>query len=215
MEFNKKRYKVYDWKHPGILHWLINPGCSIVELIFGQRVAKISLLDRESDKPRFERTYVPCPHCNTLHDGRTWSFENGTATKNWFGLYCPKCGNIIPCLMNFTSFLILALLFPIWGWFRKSLKENWLKKQADRFKNMDVKQTYNPYAGYGWVGEGFVTGFLMLLFKSIVEPYFSEQPHSWDIVRENILPALLFGLLVGLIMKIYFSKKGKQLRDAH
>ncbi|MBK9106904.1 MAG: hypothetical protein IPM92_00615 [Saprospiraceae bacterium] len=214
MEFDKKRYKVYDWKQPGTLHWLLNPGCAVVELFFGQRVAKISLLDRESDKPRFERTFIPCPHCHTLHDGRTWSVENGTGFKNWFGLYCPKCGNIIPCLMNFTSFLILALLFPIWGWFRKSLKENWLKVQPDRFKSLDIEKTYNPYAGYGWIKKGFVTGFVYFLFKSLVEPYFSEQAFSWDTVKGNILPAFIFGFLFGLCMKIFMSKRGKQLNEA-
>lgn len=209
MKFDKQRYKICDWKHPGILHWILNPGCSVVELVIGQRVAKISLVDRMSDKPRFEKSYIPCPHCDTLHDERTWSFENGTGGGNWFGLYCPKCGNIIPCIMNITTALILAFLFSIWGWFRGSLKESWLRKQPERFKNLDLVHTYNPYAGYGWVREGMIFGFLMVLWGSLVTPYLSEQPYSWSNVGEQVIPAIIQGVLFGLGMKIYFGKRGK------
>ena len=31
------------------------------------------LTDKESDKPFMERTYVPCPHCETLNDQRLWA----------------------------------------------------------------------------------------------------------------------------------------------
>ena len=85
---------------------MLNPGLAINELILGQRVPKIMLIDQISDKPFMERTYVPCPHCDTYHDGRTWSQQNNTAFKNWFGLYCPNCGDIIPCIRNWTSALI-------------------------------------------------------------------------------------------------------------
>ena len=120
MEFNKEKYKIYSWKNWMMLHWILNPGLAINELILGQRIPKISLEDKTIDKPRIERSLVPCPHCDTLHDTRTWSIQNGTAFNNWFGLYCKNCGNIIPCLTNVFSFLILALTFPFWGWFRKS-----------------------------------------------------------------------------------------------
>ncbi len=39
--------------------------------------------------------------------------QNRTAFKYWFGLYCTNCGEIIPCLGNGLSFLILVIAFPI------------------------------------------------------------------------------------------------------
>ena len=56
--------------------------CNVFELILGQRIPKINLEDRTSDKPRLERSYVPCPHCETLYDSRTWSTKTGTGLKN-------------------------------------------------------------------------------------------------------------------------------------
>jgi hypothetical protein len=54
-----------------MLHWILNPGLAINELILGQRVPKVRLEDKTIDKPRIERVLIPCPHCETLHDGRT------------------------------------------------------------------------------------------------------------------------------------------------
>lgn len=65
--------------------------------------------------------------------------------KNWFGYYCDNCGEIIPVQRNLTSLIVLVLTFPIWGWFRKTLKQNWLNKQPDRYKNinLEVSETKN------------------------------------------------------------------------
>ncbi|MCT1530529.1 hypothetical protein M3B46_05945 [Sphingobacterium daejeonense] len=133
MDFDKSKYKVYTWKNWMMLHWLLNPGIMVNELILGQRVPKISLEEKTTDKQWFERSIVPCPHCETLHDGRTWSSVNGTAFKNWFGLYCNTCGNIIPCLINVFSLIILIITFPIWGWFKTALKIIGLKNNHKDF----------------------------------------------------------------------------------
>ena len=45
MEFDKEKYKVYTWKNWMMLHWILNPGLAINELILGQRVPKVSLED--------------------------------------------------------------------------------------------------------------------------------------------------------------------------
>ena len=103
MKYDSKKWKVYTWKNWMMIHWMINPGLVINELILGQRVPKVTLEDKESNKPRIERSYVPCPHCEKLHDSRTWSTQNNTGFKNWFGLYCNNCGKIIPCLINIFS----------------------------------------------------------------------------------------------------------------
>lgn len=150
-----------------MLHWIINPGMVINELILGQRVPKISLEDKESGKPRIERSYIPCPHCEKIHDNRTWSTQNGTAFKNWFGLYCPNCREIIPCLWNIFSIITIAILFPIWFFLKDRLKENWIRKQSNRFEKLDLNSIPNPYEGKGWMKVGLGWGFFMFFFYDI------------------------------------------------
>jgi len=207
MKYDHKKWKVYTWKNWMMIHWMVNPGLVINELILGQRIPKISLLDKESDKPRIERSYIPCPHCHKIHDSRTWSSQNKTAFKNWFGLYCSNCGNIIPCLMNIFSFMILAITFPIWGWFKKSLKNNWLKKQPDRFANLDIENLPNPYEGTGWLKQGLFFGVFMYVFMDIIFPLFSNEVLTKRDLLIGIPIWLIGGLVFGFIMKLVMNKR--------
>jgi hypothetical protein len=211
MKFDSKKYKVYTWKQWMMLHYVLNPGIAVNELFFGQRVPKVSLEDKTSEKPFLERSYVPCPNCETLHDGRTWSSQNGTAFKNWFGLYCPNCGEIIPCLINLTTLLILAITFPIWGWFRKSLKKRWLEKQPKRYKEIEIELLENPFEGYGWIKMGLrwgiLTGILMLIFF----PLIGVEVFSKQFIVTIAAFVILGGLLFGFIMKLFFEKTGTEV----
>lgn len=205
MNFDKSRYKIYTWKNWMVLHWILNPGLVVNELILGQRVPKISLEDKTSDKPRIERALIPCPHCETLHDGRTWSTENGTAFKNWFGLYCTNCNNIIPCVINVWSFLILAITFPLWGWSKKRLKNNWLKNQPQRFKNIDIEKLPNPFDKKAWVKTGLNWGFFMFIIMTFLFPYFDGTEIT---LKKVLLGAIIWtigGLFFGFIMKLFFN----------
>ena len=145
MNYDKKKYKIWNWKSPVILHWIINPGLVINELILGQTIPKVMLIEREGKKPFHQRSLIPCSHCGTMHSGLKWSSQNRTMFKNWFGYYCDNCGEIIPVQRNLVSLTVLFLTFPIWGWFRKALKQNWLNKQPDRYKNinLEVSETKN------------------------------------------------------------------------
>lgn len=209
MEYDNKKWKIYTRKNWMMIHWMINPALAINELILGQRVPKISLEDKQSDKPRIERTYIPCPHCEELHDSRTWSAENNTAFKNWFGLYCPNCGKIIPCLMNIFSLIILAITFPLWGWFKDSLKNNWLKKQPKRFADIDSTNFSNSYEGSGWLKQGLSFGIIMYFFMTILFPIILKE----EITQENLLIGipinLIGGLVFGYAMKLFMTKKEK------
>ena len=206
MEFNKEKYKVYTWKNWIMLHWILNPGLAIYELILGNRTPRVSLEDKTIDKPRIERILVPCPHCETLHDGRTWSKKNGTAFKNWFGLYCNNCGNIIPCLINIFSLIILVMTFPIWGWFKNSMKNKWLERQPKRYENIDIKHISNPFNKKSWVKTGLVWGAFMFLTMSIGLPYFEGQ----EITLKTILLELVIWTIGGLgydyTIKLYVNK---------
>lgn len=160
-----------------------------------------------------ERGFVPCPHCEKLHDERTWSTQNGTAFKNWFGLYCSNCGNIIPCLQNAFSLIILGITFPIWGWFFKSSKAKWLEKQPQRFENIDIEHVPNPFGGKAWIKTGLGWGAFMFVAMTFVFPYFDGQ----DITRKMIISSLIIwtvgGLAFGYIMKLFLNAKNKKSGD--
>ena len=194
-----------------IIHWMINPGLAINELILGQRIPKTSLEDRESNKPRIERTFVPCPYCEKMHDGRTWSTRKNLGFKNWFGLYCNNCGNIIPCLMNIFSLIILAITFPIWSWFKNSLKDKWLKRQPERFANIDLNELKNPYEGRVWLQQGLRFGFFMYVFMIILFPLISKKEIPSKDLLIGIPIWLIGGLVFGYTMKLFMNKKGKNL----
>ncbi|WP_121665297.1 hypothetical protein [Mesonia aquimarina] len=206
MNFDKK-YKVYTWKNWMYLHWILNPGLLINELILGQRVPKITLEDQDSNLPKFERMYIPCPHCHTIHDSRTWSPQNGTGFKNWFGLFCPKCKNTIPCLMNFFSLLVLTITFPIWGWFKEYLKQSWLKKQPDRFKNSEIKPYKNPFQGKGWIKQGLMWGAFMFVFMTFIFPLINGSEITWLSVLIAIPIWIIGGLAFGFWTKKILGKR--------
>lgn len=203
MEFNRTKYNVYNRNHIMMIHWMLNPGMMINELILGQRVPKVILEEKLSDKPRYERTFVPCPHCKTIHDSRTWSFSNNTGSKNWFGLYCPACENIIPCLSNLASLVVLTAAFPLLALFRKTMRERWLQKQPQRFTKIRPNLVPDPFANSGWVAYGTAFGFTMFVLNGIIFPQLCNVDFmALDIVA--VLPVwLLGGLAWGYIMKIY------------
>ncbi|KAA6338499.1 hypothetical protein EZS27_013503 [termite gut metagenome] len=207
MEYDKEQFKVYTWKNWMMLHWIINPGLAVNELLLGQRVPKVTLEDKISDKPRIERSFVPCPHCNTYHDGRTWSIHNGTAFKNWFGLYCPNCGQIIPCLTNATSFIILILTYPVWGWFKSSLKENWLKKQPDRYRELSYESLPKPYQGKNWIKSGLLWGLFMLISMTLIFLLFEGKAITLGTILIGIPLWTIGGLGFGYFMKKYSMKR--------
>lgn len=94
INYNEEKYKIRNWKSPVILHWIINPGLVINELLLGQTIPKVILIEREKEKSLYQRSLVPCPHCGTLHNGLKWSAQNRTAFKNWLGYYCDNCKEI-------------------------------------------------------------------------------------------------------------------------
>jgi len=211
MKIDKDKFKVYSWKNWMSIFWIINPGSVINELVLGQRVPKISLLDKTSPEPRFKRTYYPCPYCNTLHDSRKWDSSLPTVYKNWFGLYCDSCGGVIPCIWSGFSFLLLAITFPIWGWYRKRLKTSWLEKQAARYENLDYEKTESEFSGKRWWLSGMIWGLIMFVFMGIVLPFFLND--SLLKTTSMLLLLLLWlagGAVFGYSMKLFTDKKGSQ-----
>lgn len=204
MNYDVTKYRKIDWKHFMMFHWIINPGIALNELLFGVRIPKVMLIEKQKGKLWVERTSVPCPHCNTIHDSKTWSSQNKTDTKNWFGLYCPACGGIIPCMMNATTFIVLAATSPIWYWFKKSWKENWLKKQPSRFTNLDLETPYMK--NNMWWAHGITWGMLMFVFMSLFDLAEGREVMV-DKIGRNFAVWIIFGsLFYGLMLRFVFSK---------
>ena len=210
MNYDKKKYKIWNWKNPMILHWIINPGAAFNELVLGQTIPKVMLIEREGDKPFFQRSLIPCPHCEALHSGLKWSGQNKTGFKNWFGLYCDNCSEIIPVQRNLTSLAILLVTFPIWGWFRKSLKEKWLKKQPERYNNINLEILENINTTKNWLKRGLFLGLSMYVIMTIIFPLIEQERITQRSLVIGIPVWLICGLVWGYIMKIWMNKKGKK-----
>lgn len=200
MQYDKSKYRIWSWKHILMLHWMINPGLAFNELVLGQRVPRVMLVERNSSKALDEKTQIPCPHCGVLHSGLKWSLKNN-AFKNWFGLYCDHCGKIIPCLFNLTSILILVLSFPIWIGFRSSWKKRWLAQQPDRYSNLDLDKAPNPFAGKGWVRSGINWGFFMFIFNELLLPLAEDHTLRGARVFFGFFLWMIAGLAFGASMK--------------
>lgn len=210
MNFDTTQYKTWTWKNPLMLHWMINPGLAFNELVLGQRIPKLLLVEKNSKKSLAERSFVPCPHCNTIHASLKWTPQNKTAFRNWFGLYCDNCGKIIPCLTNLTTYLLLALTFPIWIWFRKKWKQQWLLAQKERFS----KQLDLTTPSYNWVTEGLSWGYFMFVAMDIVYPLLVGESYSAVKFLIGIVVWTLIGLLFGYVMKqMVFKRNPDPMQD--
>jgi hypothetical protein len=203
MEYDNTKYKVWTWKNPMMLHWILNPGLAINELILGQRIPKVTLIDKDSTKTLAERTIIPCLHCGTMHSGLKWTPQNNTAFRNWFGLYCDNCEKVIPCLTNLMSFILLGLTFPIWFWFRETWRKKWIEVQKVKFsKPLNLTQ---PEFKWWFVGLRF--GLFMYIFMTVVFPFIVGE----KIIKENLLIGIpvwtIAGLTFGYIMKLISGKR--------
>ena len=205
MNYDKTKYKVWTWKNPVIMHWIINPGLAFNELVLGHRIPKVTLIEKDPTKTLSENTFIPCPHCKTLHSGLKWTPQNKTAYKNWFGLYCDNCGKIIPCVTNLTSYLILGLTFPIWICYKNKWKAKWLETQRVKFsKLMDLT---DPEPKSKWWLLGLLWGFFMYVFMTILFPIITVKEITQKELLINIPVWLIAGLLVGYITKVINGKK--------
>lgn len=204
-DFDKLKYKIWALPHPLILHWIINPGLAFNELILGQRLPKLTLIDKLSNKPMMERTKVPCPQCNTMNDGRLWG--KGNAFGHWFGYVCPNCEAAIPCLWNVFSLLILFVTFPIWFAPVYFLKSKWIEYEKKRLKR-NFKKPLIEAKKTNWLIRGalFFGGAMWGLMSLVPYLFGRVSLHS---VLVGIPIWLFAGLLWGAIMQYWMNKKGK------
>lgn len=202
MDYDKTKYKVWELPHPLLLHWILNPGLAFNELVLGQRIPKITLIDQTSDAPLMERQYVPCPHCGTIHNGSRWAKQG--AFKNWFGLLCPQCEKIIPCLWNLTSLLLLAATFPIWGWFRRPMEAKWLRFKKTQYANYKDEEPLMA-KNTSWLKMALVYGAFMFCFMALPRIVGGDVTSKYIVTQ--VLIWLFAGLVFGGIMKLFFGRR--------
>lgn len=202
MEFDKEKYTVWKLPHPILLHWIINPGLAFNELILGQRIPKVTLIDKTSDAPLMEKQYIPCPECGALNDGRLWSGNN--AFGHWFGYVCPECHGKIPCLWNITSLILLALTFPVWIWLKKFGKEKWLEKEKGRLTEV-ISSGLPEAKKTNWLKMGISYGVLMFCIMALPK-IFQNQLTASDIAIQVAI-WLGSGLMFGLAMKLFLGRR--------
>ena len=207
MQYDKNRFKVWALPHPLVLVWVLFPGAILNELIFGQRLPKVMLIDKESDKPLMERTYVPCPHCETLNDQRLWAKWN--AFGHWFGFVCPSCHQVIPCLWNIFSLAILAITFPLWYFPARFFRRRWLeieKKRLARVLERPLIQIkFIHWLLIGTFGWGVLTWVLF-------EGWQVLDGREWDLIKMigNLPIWLVSGFVWGLLMHFFMNRKGRK-----
>ena len=210
MRYDKNRFKIWALPHPILLHWVLNPVIMFNELIFGQRLPKVSLVDKESDKPWMERSYIPCPHCETLNDGRLWA--KGNAFGHWFGLVCPSCHQIIPCLWNIFSLAVLAITLPLWYFPARFFRQRWLEKEKERL----AKVLERPLIQTKSIN--LLLSLLMGVFGSVPTWAIAEVLEvlyyggEWDLktMLESLPFYLLGGFVSGSVMHVSLLEKEKK-----
>ena len=209
MQYDKDRYEIWTRSHPLILFWLLFPPIIINDLIFGQRQPKVSLVDKKSDKPWLERTYIPCPHCETLNDARLWT--KWDAFGNWFGLVCPSCHQIIPCLWNVFSLAILAMTYPLWYFPAKLLRQRRLEKQKERLANA-IQRPLPQAESINWLLRGtvFLGGIMYMIFDFIPQVWDVLHGEEWDLIMTivNLSLWLIAGYVWGLWMRWWTNRRG-------
>lgn len=197
-----QRFKVWKLPHPLLMHWVLNPGIALSELVLGQRMPRVMLIDKTSDAPLVERSYVPCPECNTLNDGRIWGADNGFG--HWLGYVCPECGGKIPCLWNVFSIVIVFVTAPLWFVPWKMSGERWLR--VERMRAQEARERLAD-ASASTVKHPFMRG--GILFGTAMFAFFLAKTVSngrtgfTDFMFVLILAALsgiMFGALTWLLV---------------
>jgi uncharacterized protein (TIGR02996 family) len=90
----------FSKNHPAILHWKLNPGLAVNELVFGTRLLRDTLLCAGCGL-----YCVRCPACRRFPDAR--DLLRGFA--DWLGIRCPDCGAQLPLVTNFVTAGVLGV----------------------------------------------------------------------------------------------------------
>ena len=193
MRYDKNRFKIQALPHPLSLLWVLFPAFMFNELILGQRLPKVTLIEKKSDKPLEERCYIPCPHCEMLNDRRLWATK-GNAFGQWFGLVCPNCHQIIPCLWNIFSLAILTVTFPLWYFPVRFFRHRWIENEKERLAD-GLERPLLQATSIHSLRIGIVSGVSAWVMWVIFE--IVRNGSEWDL--KTMLESLPFCFFVGFV----------------
>jgi hypothetical protein len=200
-------FKVSKLPDPLVLHYVLNPGIAVSEVLLGLCCPKITLYCQTCQLPLYARTYVPCPHCRTMHDARLWS--KGRVFGNWRGYICPNCKQRIPRLWNVFSLLILIVLAPIWYFPYRFFYRNY--RRRSRAANISTAIISNP-TKKTWIFMGASFAWFMWLFMSLIPAviqFAKTQVFPFSVVLTDLVIYGISGFCFGLLMYLILSKKPK------
>jgi len=197
-----EKYRIWKLPHPLLLHWVLNPGLCINEVLLGQKVPKVSLIDETSTESLPDRTYTECPHCETIHSAKLWS--KGNAFFHYGGLYCPKCEHKIPTIMNVFSILILIITFPLWKPLSLLLGKRFKSWELSRLKTASTISQEPAEVN------GVMMGLQFGIFMWLVFFVQNGLSSGWSIMSATaaIPSGLIAGIIYGVLMSCFLSQKG-------
>jgi predicted RNA-binding Zn-ribbon protein involved in translation (DUF1610 family) len=204
--YNTNNFTIKNWKSLDQLFWIINPLFALNEILSGEVRPKVTLIEKNSSKPYAERVLIPCPECGTLHNRFKWSKENSLKYENWFGYYCDNCGDIIKPQRNLFTKILMTLTFPVWFHLQNKLKDTWLKKQPERYKNLDLQLTNKTINTTFWLKYGLSHGFTVFFLMQLFLSYF--LPHSK--AMQLSLASFPFWMIMGVVWSYYMAKRMRE-----
>ncbi len=194
------------------MHWLLNPGVALVELLGGQRIPIQTYVCRSCPLPLAQRSYEYCPHCYTFQRSDIWSGKNAIA--NWLGYFCPNCGGSIPCLWNMTSRLLICLTAPLWWLPFQVFKKKLIRAEVKRVRIAAMESPDFEPVDYVSVGTwfGVVASILCSVYMisplaTILDFWLMCYLMLWTTTL-GLFVWLPTGWLFGTIMKSILEKRG-------
>ncbi len=205
MKSDMSRYKAIKLPNLLLVHWVLNPGLAFNELILGQRIPKLTLVDKQSNEIYANRQYIQCPHCQTLHTSRRWG--KGNAFFHYDGLYCPECGEKIPTLLNVFSIILLVILFPVWKPLQIIFAERFKAWELSRLAKTESLE-HTPLKGISGIKLGLYFGGAMSVFY-IAQVGFMHEFNSHAVIA-GLFEGAIAGLFFGTVIKTFLSWRGRK-----
>lgn len=206
MDYDRDRYDAWTWKHPLILHWVLNPGLVFNELVLGQRIPRLTLIDTQSEAPMADRQYIPCPHCQAMNPASVYS---KAPMGNYAGLVCPECGEEIPTVKNALTWLLLMASWPLWAPFKRYMAPDMLAKQRAKLLHQTpaAAQSRSQTTVSGLL-LGVIFGLLMGLFffvKSML-----DGGGFGAALTSSAIGGAFAGVFFGVTMKLFLTRTGRR-----
>lgn len=202
-----RHFKVSKFPDPLILHYVLNPGIAINEILLGQCVAKVTLYCQTCQLPLYERAYIPCPHCRSMNNSLLWSKRR--AFGNWLGYVCPNCRRRIPRLWNLFSIVILVIFAPVWYLPYQFFYRHNYRSRNNNSEDIDPANMWRP-TRKTWIKMGAFFGFSLWLITSLIPTvihFVNTGGFSLPLLLIEAATCSLSGLFFGGVMYLILTRK--------